>query len=41
MSVGQDVRRVEQLFMAQPADRTALTVGTEDARAERLLVKAD
>jgi hypothetical protein len=39
MAVGQDMGSVQQLVMAEPADGTALTVGTEHTLAKAALVQ--
>ena len=39
MAVGQDVRRLEELLMAEPTDRAALTVRLEHSHAEALLMQ--
>src|SRR5262245_40754984 len=40
LSAGQDVRSVEQLLVAQTADRAAFAVGAQDTLAECLLMDA-
>ena len=39
MSVGQDVRRLKKLLMAEATDRAALTVRLQDSHAEALLMQ--
>ena len=40
MPVRQNVRRLQQLEVSQPADRAPLSVRTQDAHSERLLVQS-